>query len=112
MALAPFSQNSNLWRLPSGDGHAQLWQSKPVFWLTVVNTRTVSRGPSFSNATLNDSAIAGSPADECDGCRIVTSCFSIGGWARIARSCPSAVAVQARPTASRTAGVVWAVEAG
>ena len=31
MALAPFSQNSKLERLPSGSGHAQLGQSNPPF---------------------------------------------------------------------------------
>ena len=33
-ALTPFSQNSKMWRPSSGLGHAQLWQSKPLFLLT------------------------------------------------------------------------------
>ena len=34
-ALAPFSQNSAMWRWPaSGSGHAQLMQSKPSAWLS------------------------------------------------------------------------------
>jgi hypothetical protein len=32
-ALAPFSQNSKIFRFLSGLGHAQLWQSNPVTWL-------------------------------------------------------------------------------
>ena len=41
MALAPFSQNSKRCRLPSGEGQAQLWQSKPSFWLTWRKVRSV-----------------------------------------------------------------------
>src|SRR5580698_8608754 len=36
-ALAPFSQNSKIFRCLSGLGHAQLWQANPVTWLIFRN---------------------------------------------------------------------------
>src|SRR6202034_1001442 len=98
MAFAPFSQNSNVWRLPSGDGHAQLWQSNPFFWLTVVNTRSVLRSPSRGRATRNVLAIAGSPAAECEGARIAAQSRSMGGCASRAAGWSLAGAEHARPT--------------
>ena len=47
-ARAPFSQNSTLPRW-SGSGHAQLMQSKPSFWFTLVSSLSARLGPSPSS---------------------------------------------------------------
>jgi hypothetical protein len=44
-AFAPFSQNSAMLRWLSGLGQAQLWQSKPFFWLSFSSSPTPRTGP-------------------------------------------------------------------
>ena len=61
-ALAPFSQNSAVWRCSgSGSGHAHPWQSNPSTWLSRSRVRAVRVAPIWSRDRFIDTAIAGSP---------------------------------------------------
>ena len=48
-ARAPFSQNSTRPRW-AGSGHAQLMQSKPSFWFTLLSSFSARPGPMASSA--------------------------------------------------------------
>ena len=61
-ALAPFSQNSAVWRCSgSGSGQAQPWQSKPSTWLSRSSVRAVRVGPICSTARFSATATAVGP---------------------------------------------------
>ncbi len=65
-ALAPFSQNSSVFRW-SGSGHAQLMQSKPSFWLMAARVLRLRRTPMCWKAGTMEWTIPGTPAAETPG---------------------------------------------
>jgi hypothetical protein len=87
--LAPFSQNSAMWRL-SSSGQAHPGQSNPSFWLTCISVCTERMTPICSFAIWRACSTAGTPTATFLG-RVArtrdSSMSDAGGFVAMCSSC-------------------------